>query len=145
MSIDIKKNKPLLIAGWILLVYSILEIMDCITMVLIGVGLNIIPSDLYQQAATMLFPMFYDMTKSVAPLLLALFFFIFTLMRFIAAIGVLRNRLWGFFIGIIDLLLTMIIAMLFIPVGILEMFGCSIILILLLIGRFGDQPIIKER
>ena len=67
----------------------------------------------------------------------------FTLMRIFATIGLFKNRLWGFWIGILCLTMTMIWDILIIPIGFFELLGCVFISMVLLIGYFGDTFLIK--
>jgi len=64
-------------------------------------------------------------------------------MRIFATIGLFKNRLWGFWIGILCLTMTMIWDILIIPIGFFELLGCVFISMVLLIGYFGDTFLIK--
>jgi len=66
---------------------------------------------------------------------------IFGVTRVIGAIGLLKNRKWGFVLSIINCVVTMIIMIFMIPSGITDgILSCSA-LILMLVGYFGDEPI----
>ena len=134
---SIKENKFLYIAAISFFLYSLIEIGDSIAIVLIS--LNIIPN-LYLEF-NLSVPMIRELLES-QPFALAPFFWAFTTMRVVSTIGLFRNLLWGFWIGIISLLLTMILTILFLPIGAFELLGCSLILILLTIGYFKDKSII---
>ena len=138
-NINIKRNKYLLSAAICFLIYSIIEITDCISIVLIS--FNIIPN-LYIDMNLVVLSDIVSILKT-QPIVFFPFFLSFTLMRILSTIGIFRNRLWGFYVGIMSLILTMILTMIFIPFGFFEFFICTIILILLLLGYFGQRPIIK--
>ena len=136
----IKKNKWLYIGAISLLIYSFIEIIDCIVLFLIILG--IIPN-----FSTNLYLVFPEMKQIFVsqPIYLIPMVLSFTIMRIVAMIGLLKNRLWGFWIGILSLTMTMIWDMLIIPIGFFELFGCVVISIILLIGYFGDAFLINER
>ncbi len=136
---SIKNNKYLFTAGICFLIYSIIEISDCISIVLIA--LNLMPN-LYL-SMTLVNVMGIRTIMEEQPILLFPFFLSFTLMRIFSTIGILKNYMWGLYIGIFGLVLTMLLTMLFLPIGFFEIFFCTIILILLLIGYFGKKPILS--
>lgn len=68
---------------------------------------------------------------------------IFGTVRLIGAIGLLKNRMWGFVLSIINCITTMILMIFMLPAGIADgILACSC-LILLLTQYFGKQKIIK--
>ena len=121
-----------------MLIYSILEIIDSIIIILMAV--NFIPN--LSLILKFYVPIIQQLLES-QPLILAPIFWAFTLMRVISTIGLFKNLLWGFWIGLISLTISMILAIIFLPFGALELLACSIILILLIVGFYGNQPIIK--
>ena len=136
--IIIKNNKYLFAAFISMLIYSILEIIDSIIIILMAV--NFIPN--LSLILKFYVPIIQQLLES-QPLILAPIFWAFTLMRVISTIGLFKNLLWGFWIGLISLTISMILAIIFLPFGALELLACSIILILLIVGFYGNQPIIK--
>ena len=65
----------------------------------------------------------------------------FGITRVIGAMGVLKNRMWGFYLSVINCVITMNLMLFMIPAGIADgILACSA-LILLLIGYFGKQTI----
>lgn len=67
--------------------------------------------------------------------------FIFGIVRVIGAIGVLKNRMWGFVLAVINCIVTMIVMFFMIPSGIADgILACSA-LILLLMGYYGKKEI----
>jgi len=71
-------------------------------------------------------------------------FLSFTRMRVVSTIGIFKNRAWGFYIGMISLILTILITLNFVPIGFLELLFCSIIVVLLVIGYLEENPIITS-
>ena len=66
---------------------------------------------------------------------------VFGIARVIGAIGVLKNRKWGFILSVINCILTMNLMLFMIPVGIVDgILACSA-LVLLLIGYYGNETI----
>jgi len=131
----IKENKYLYIASISMLVYSLLEITDSIAILLIAI--NIIPNIYIDWGIPAIQQLMETQPLSLAPL-----FWAFTMMRVVSAIGLMKNLLWGFWIGMGSIILTMILTILFLPIGTLELLGCAIIFILLVVGYCKDKPII---
>lgn len=131
----IKENKYLYVASISMLFYSLLEISDSIAIVLIA--FNIIPNLYLGWGVPIIQQLMETQPLSLAPL-----FWAFTIMRIVSTIGLFKNLLWGFWIGLGSLLITMILTMLFLPIGAFELLGCAIIFILLVIGYCKDRPII---
>lgn len=68
---------------------------------------------------------------------------IFGVTRVIGAIGVLKNRMWGFVLAMINCIVTMIVMLFMIPSGIADgIFACTA-MILLLMGYY-DKKKIKQ-
>ena len=132
----IKNNKFILISGISFLIYSIIEIID--TLALLFIILNIIPN-IYYEMDLIIGLFIRDYTLYLFPLFLS-----FTVMRIITTIGIFNNRLWGFWIGIISLVITMILTIiLFLPIGCIELFFCAFILIFIIIGYCGNKNLIE--
>lgn len=68
---------------------------------------------------------------------------IYGVMRIIGAIGLLKNRMWGLALSVINCVLTMALMLFMLPFGIQDgLLACSA-LVLILIQYFGDRKIIK--
>jgi hypothetical protein len=66
---------------------------------------------------------------------------VFGITRIIGAIGVLRNRLWGLALSVINCVVTMVLMVFMLPAGIVDgMLACSA-LVLLLSAYFGTRPL----
>jgi hypothetical protein len=134
---NVKINRYLFLAGISFAIYSIIEISDCIYLFLIII--NIAPN-LYLSMGINIPEIQHILLNQ--PIFFLPFFLGFTFLRLISTIGIFKNLLWGFYIGIVSLILTIIMDLLFIPFGFIEMCFCIIILILLIIGYFGKTPIV---
>lgn len=67
---------------------------------------------------------------------------IFGVIRIIGAIGVLKNRMWGFILAMINCIVTMIVMLFMIPAGIADgIFACTA-MFLLLTGYY-DKKVIQ--
>lgn len=67
---------------------------------------------------------------------------IYGTVRVIGAIGLLKNKMWGLALSVINCVLTMALMMFLLPAGIMDgIFACSA-LILMLTQYFGDKKIV---
>jgi hypothetical protein len=71
-------------------------------------------------------------------------FMFFAVGRFLAAVGVLRNRLWGFWLGIFISTITILSAIFFLPLGGIDMLLCLFVVVALLLGFLGNVPLVSE-
>ena len=68
---------------------------------------------------------------------------IFGVMRIIGAIGLLKNRMWGLALSVINFVVTMILMMFMLPFGIQDGLLACIALVLILTQYFGNRKIIE--
>lgn len=68
---------------------------------------------------------------------------IFGVMRLIGAIGLLKNRMWGLALSVINCVVTMILMMFMLPFGIQDGLLACIALVLILTQYFGNRKIIE--
>lgn len=123
-----KKNILLTIAGWSFIIYGLIEVTDFISAVLMAFHLIKNPyPDMYYQPLNLIF-------ESHPVYLIPLFFSIAGL-RLSAAIGLLRYKEWGFWIGISIIFITYIWVPFMLPLGVFDFLFCSIILVFMVIGR----------
>lgn len=66
---------------------------------------------------------------------------IFGIVRVIGAIGLLKNRMWGLVLSIINCVVTMCVMLFMIPSGIMDGILACTALILLLTGYYGKKEI----
>ena len=68
---------------------------------------------------------------------------IFGVMRIIGAIGLLKNRMWGLALSVINCVVTMILMMFMLAFGIQDGLLACIALVLILTQYFGNRKIIE--
>ncbi len=66
---------------------------------------------------------------------------IYGVVRTIGAIGLLKNKMWGFMLSVINCVITMALMMFLLPAGILDGVLASSALILMLTQYYGDKEI----
>lgn len=130
----VRKNRWLAAAGLSELVYGLLEIGDTLYLLLLQAHWvpNLYPSWSFDEVGELM---------NSQPIVLFPVFAFFSLGRIAAAIGVLRNRLWGFWLTLFLSIITALWAYFFLPLGGLDMLGCLFIVGALLAGRLGRTPI----
>lgn len=114
--------------------YALIEITDCIVAFLMALGLlgNFYPRMLFQEMQTL----FDNRAAWLVPL-----FLFYTALRVTSAIGLWRNRMWGFWLAIFVSTATLIMAPMLLPFTTVEMLLNGVLVAILLIGFFGDAPI----
>ncbi|HPB41696.1 MAG TPA: hypothetical protein PLR03_02585 [Sphaerochaeta sp.] len=70
---------------------------------------------------------------------------IYGVLRLIGAIGLLKNRMWGLALSVINCVTTMILMMFMLPAGIVDGILAGSALVLILIQYFGDKNIVESR
>jgi hypothetical protein len=135
---SIKENKPLFTAALILLIYGIAEMGDCIYAFLITLHIVSAPGFVL----TFAFPAMQEIWTH-QPMFMLFIFLVFTSLRISSALGILRNRLWGWWLALISSILTLGVMPLFLPFGALDGIIAVPLLILLLVGYFGHKAIIE--
>ncbi len=129
-----KLNKLLKAAGITLLIYGLLECLDVYSnfAAMLGWSQNSYP------------PFYFDAINKLftqKPLYSFLFTLIPTSLRLISGIGILRDRMWGFWLAIIVSIYTFCVFTLFLPLGVYDGILTTIVLIFLLIGYCGKSKI----
>lgn len=66
---------------------------------------------------------------------------IYGIVRVIGAIGLLKNRMWGLALSIINCIITMVLMMFMLPAGIFDGILACTALVLILIQYFGNKKI----
>jgi len=125
----VKKNTYYQVTGWFFVIYSLVEIIDCITVTLMTFSLinNSYPEMYYKPMEII----FQEHPVYLIPLFLAI-----TGLRVFSAIGLLKEKFWGFWIAISIIFITYILVPFMLPLSVVDFLICSIILILLIIGKF---------
>ena len=70
---------------------------------------------------------------------------IFGALRIIGAVGLLRNRMWGFALSAVNCVITLTLMVFMLPAGIADGLLSGAALVFLLLAWFGDSPILAER
>ncbi len=65
---------------------------------------------------------------------------IFGILRIIGAVGLLKNRMWGLALSVINSVSTIILMMFLLPAGIMDGILAVTALVLILMQYFGDRP-----
>ena len=134
---SIKNNKFLYIAGIMLLIYGLGESIDCLFVALVSFGIILEPEITYFFSFQVLQDMWVTQPWSILCIFLSI-----TSLRIASGIGILKNRLWGFWLGIFISGITLCIIVLFLPFGGLDGVITVPILIFLFIGYFGKKQIL---
>lgn len=116
--------------------YALIEISDCLIALLMALGLvaNFYPKMLFQEMQTL----FDNQAVWLVPL-----FLFYTSLRVTSAIGLWQNRMWGFWLAIFVSTATLIMAPLLLPFTAAEMLLNGILVAILLIGYFGNTPLLN--
>jgi len=121
-------------AAWMQAIYALIEITDCLTAVLMTLGVvrNIYPVMLFSEIQYL-----FD----EEPVWLIPLFLFYTSLRTFSAWGLWKNRLWGWWMALIVSAATLMMAPFLLPFTTTEMLLNGVLIILLLIGYFGESPI----
>ncbi len=68
---------------------------------------------------------------------------IYGVFRLIGAIGLLKNRMWGLVLSVINCVITIALMMFLLPAGIMDGILAGSALVLMLMQYFGDKKIIE--
>lgn len=122
-----KVQKYLKTAGWIFLVYSLIELTDCIAITLMSLGWIGNP---YPAIGDAILQGFMDQQPLV---FLPLFYFV-TALRITAGIGLLKLRWYGYAAAWVSMFVNMIFIPVLLPVGAVDLVPSLPIVILLLLA-----------
>jgi uncharacterized membrane protein (DUF2068 family) len=115
-------------------IYAAIEVVDCVFASLMALGLvtNPYPPMLFKEMQAL----FDNQPGWLVPL-----FLFYTSLRVTSALGLWQNKLWGFWLTIFVTGATLIMAPLLLPMTAVEMLLNGILIIVLLIGYFGDTAL----
>jgi hypothetical protein len=124
-------------AAVLLAIYTAIEATDCIAVILIHLGVigNPYPQVIWAE---------FDTLFNQQPLSLLPVFLYFTLLRGLSAVGLFRERMWGFWTAMLVCATTILWVPFLMPMSGLEMLIDGAILFLLLLARFGDQALTEK-
>ena len=69
---------------------------------------------------------------------------IYGIFRLIGAIGLLKNRMWGLVLSVINCVITITLMMFLLPAGIMDGILAGSALILILMKYFGNKSIVEK-
>ena len=133
------KTRPfwLKTAVFIQAIYALIEIVDCIFAILMTMGFI---SNFYPVMLMSEIQMMFDSD----PVWLIPLFLFYTSLRAVSAVGLWRNRLWGFWLTIFVTSATLVMAPFLLPITTGEMLLNGILIMILFMGYFGNKPILTE-
>ena len=134
----LRRRRLLKIAAGIQSAYALIEISDCATAIFMALGVLANP---YPQ---MLFSEIQTLFDHQAGWLIPLFLF-YTGLRVISAIGLWKNRLWGFWLTVFVASATLVMAPFLLPFTTAEMLLNGVLIVILFFARFGESEILPER
>lgn len=126
------------IVAIMLAIYTLIEVSDCITLLLMNFGV------INNPYPTMILPEFNNLIIN-HPLWLLPVFLYFTLLRLVSALGMFRQRMWGFWTTVLVCTSTILWAPFLMPLTGFEMLIDGAILFLLLLGYLGRRSIFPTR
>jgi hypothetical protein len=136
IEIKVKENHWLLAGGLVQLIYGLGEIGD--TFYLLFLQAHWLPN--VYPAWT--FPEMEGLMRSQPAVLFPVFAF-FAIGRVVASLGILHNRMWGFWLSLFVSLVTAFWSVFVLPLGGIDLLACLFIVSALLAGRMGERPIIS--
>ncbi len=121
-------------AAILLAIYTAIELSDCIAVALMHWGVigNLYPPVIWPE---------FDTLFNQQPLMLLPVFLYFTSLRGLAALGLFRDRLWGFWTAILVCTTTILWVPFLMPIAGLEMLIDGAIIFLLLLARLGNRSL----
>lgn len=66
---------------------------------------------------------------------------VFGALRIVGAVGLLRNRMWGYWFSVVNCVVTLVLMVFMLPAGIADGILSGSALLLLFMARFGKEPI----
>ena len=67
---------------------------------------------------------------------------IYGVLRLIGAVGILKNKMWGLVLSVINCIITLALIMFLLPAGIMDGIFAGSALVLILVQYFGDKKIV---
>ena len=138
ISPEIKKNRPLYYAALVQLIYASIEFVDSLAIPLIA--LNILPN----------FYSFIPLANIELSALLANepfwfipIFWFFTSFRIASGYWILQNKAKGFWMAMFISGITLIAVFFLLPFSVIDIFGTGVVVFLLFMGYFKDEPIVE--
>ncbi len=136
---EVKNNKPLFYGAVAQMIYASIEFVDSLCIPLIA--LNLMPN-LY-----LVFPLSNPELAALLanePFWFIPIFWFFTGFRLASGYWILKNKAKGFWMAMYISVVTFIAAFFLLPFAVIDIIGTGIVVFLLLMGYFRDEPLIKK-
>ena len=139
ISPEVKRNRPLYFGALAQMVYASIEFIDSLCIPLIA--LNIMPNWYLNipisntEIATLL---------ANEPFWFIPIFWFFTAFRLASGIWILQNKAKGFWMAIYISGVTFVAAFFLLPFAVIDITGTGIVIFLLFLGYFKDEPIVNS-
>ncbi len=138
VSSEIRNNKPLYYAALVQMIYASIEFVDSLAIPLIA--LNILPN------FYLILPLANAELSSLLtnePFWFIPIFWFFTSFRIASGVWILQNKVKGFWMAMFISGITLIAVFFLLPFSVIDILGTGVVVFLLFMGYFKDQPIIK--
>ena len=139
ISPEIISNKPLYYGAIIQLVYASIEFIDSLCIPLIALGL--MPN--WYLAMPLANPELSALLANEPMWFIPIFWF-FTAFRIASSYWILQNKAKGFWMAMFISVITLVAAFFLLPFAVIDIIGTGIVVFLLIMGYFKDEPLIKE-
>ena len=138
ISPEIRKNKPLFYGALVQMIYATIEFVDSLAIPLIA--LNILPNfySIIPLANTELSALLANEPFWFIPI-----FWFFTSFRIASGYWILQNKAKGFWMAMFISGITLIAVFFLLPFSVIDIVGTGIVVFLLFMGYFKDEPIIE--
>ena len=138
ISPEIRKNKPLFYGALVQMIYATIEFVDSLAIPLIA--LNILPNfySIIPLANTELSALLANEPFWFIPI-----FWFFTSFRIASGYWILQNKAKGFWMAMFISGITLIAVFFLLPFSVIDIFGTGVVVFLLFMGYFKDEPIIE--
>ncbi len=139
ISPEVRNNKPLYYGALAQMIYASVEFVDSFCIPLIA--LNLIPN--WYLIVPLANPEIAALLENEPFWFIPIFWF-FTSFRLASGYWILQNKAKGFWLAIFISGVTFVAAFFLLPFAVIDIIGTGIVVFLLFMGYFKDQPIIKE-
>lgn len=139
ISQEIKANKPLFYGAIGQLGYATIEFLDSLYIPLIALGL--IPN--WYMTIPVANPEIANLLANEPMWFIPIFWF-FTAFRIASGYWILQNKAKGFWMAMFISVVTLVAAFFLLPFAVIDIIGTGIVVFLLIMGYFKDQPLLKE-
>ena len=138
ISPEIRKNKPLFYGALVQMIYATIEFVDSLAIPLIA--LNILPNfySIIPLANTELSALLANEPFWFIPI-----FWFFTSFRIASGYWILQNKAKGFWMAMFISGITLIAVFFLLPFSVIDIFGTGVVVFLLFMGYFKDEPIVE--